>query len=111
MLVDIAGKTVLITGSTDGVGKVVAFRLADAGARVLLHGRSGEKGEYLLDAIRRDTGKDRLEYFRADFSSLDEVRRLAEEVMLKHSQLELLINNAGIGFTTYPRQTRARDEP
>jgi NAD(P)-dependent dehydrogenase (short-subunit alcohol dehydrogenase family) len=42
---DVADKTVLITGSTDGVGKVVAFRLAEAGAKVLLHGRNAEKGE------------------------------------------------------------------
>ena len=45
MLMDVADKTVLITGSTDGVGKVVAFRLAEAGAKVLLHGRNAEKGE------------------------------------------------------------------
>jgi NAD(P)-dependent dehydrogenase (short-subunit alcohol dehydrogenase family) len=50
MPMNVADKTVLITGSTDGVGKVVAFRLAEAGARVLLHGRSEEKGEDLISA-------------------------------------------------------------
>jgi NAD(P)-dependent dehydrogenase (short-subunit alcohol dehydrogenase family) len=97
---DVADKTVLITGSTDGVGKLVASRLAGAGLRVLLHGRNKEKGENVLHEIRDETGNDRLEYYQADFSSLDDVRRLADAVGAKHNRLELLINNAGIGFTT-----------
>jgi NAD(P)-dependent dehydrogenase (short-subunit alcohol dehydrogenase family) len=97
---DVSDKTVLITGSTDGVGKLVALRLARAGARTLLHGRDQKKGEAVLREIHDDTGNDKLEYFRADFSSLEEVRRMAEDVLAKHDRLELLINNAGIGFTT-----------
>ena len=97
---NVADKTVLITGSTDGVGKLVALKLARAGARTLLHGRNQKKGEAVLHAIREQTGNDRLEYFQADFSSLEEVRRMADEIQAKHDRLELLINNAGIGFTT-----------
>ena len=47
----LAGKTVLITGSTDGVGRVVAKRLAAEGARVLVHGRNLERGESILAEI------------------------------------------------------------
>lgn len=94
---DIAGKTVLITGSTDGVGKLVARRLAEAGARVLVHGRSVERGEGTLAEIREATGSQQLEYFLGDFSSLDEVRRLAEAVLRRHQRIDILINNAGIG--------------
>jgi NAD(P)-dependent dehydrogenase (short-subunit alcohol dehydrogenase family) len=97
---NVADKTVLITGSTDGVGKLVALRLAMAGARTLLHGRNQKKGEAVLRAIRDETGNDKLEYFQADFSSMEEVRRMADEIQAKHDRLELLINNAGIGFTT-----------
>jgi NAD(P)-dependent dehydrogenase (short-subunit alcohol dehydrogenase family) len=97
---NVADKTVLITGATDGVGKLVALRLADAGARTLLHGRNEKKGAAVVRAIRDETGNDNLEYFQADFSSLEEVRRMAEEVKAKHDRLDLLINNAGIGFTT-----------
>jgi NAD(P)-dependent dehydrogenase (short-subunit alcohol dehydrogenase family) len=97
---NVADKTVLITGATDGVGKIVALRLAEAGARALLHGRNEKKGAAVLRAIRNETGNDKLEYFQADFSSPEEVRRMAEEIKTKHDRLELLINNAGIGFTT-----------
>jgi NAD(P)-dependent dehydrogenase (short-subunit alcohol dehydrogenase family) len=97
---DITDKTILITGSTDGVGKLVARRLAESGARVLLHGRSAEKGEAVLREIRAAVGRDsgeRLEYFRGDLASLAEVRQLAEAVLQRHRRIDILINNAGIG--------------
>lgn len=91
-------KIVLITGATDGLGKRVARDLAERGATVLLHGRSHEKGEAVLREIRQATVSDQLTYYNADFSSLDEVRRLAEAIQTDHERLDLLINNAGIGF-------------
>ena len=97
-MTDPAEPIVLITGATDGVGKVVAARLAASNARVLVHGPSEEKGADTLRDIRREAGHSRLEYYRADFASLDEVRRLAHDVTAAHDRLNLLINNAGIGF-------------
>jgi NAD(P)-dependent dehydrogenase (short-subunit alcohol dehydrogenase family) len=99
-MTDPAEPIVLITGATDGVGKVVATRLAASNARVLVHGRSDEKGADTLRDIRREAGHSRLEYYRADFASLDEVRRMAHDVTAAHDRLNLLINNAGIGFGT-----------
>src|ERR671931_2567024 len=90
-------RTVLITGATDGVGKAAAARLAGSGARVLLHGRSDDKGRNTVRDIERDTGRS-AEYYRADFASLDEVRRLARDVTAAHDRIDVLINNAGIGF-------------
>jgi NAD(P)-dependent dehydrogenase (short-subunit alcohol dehydrogenase family) len=90
-------KIVLVTGSTDGVGKLVATRFAAEGARVLLHGRDAAKGAAVLEEIRGKTGSDKLEFFCADLSSLDEVRKLAAEVKARHDRIDLLINNAGIG--------------
>ena len=104
---NLAGKTVLITGSTDGVGKQVAQRLAQAGAHVLLHGRNREKGQRVLADIRAATGSDKLEFHLADLSSLIEVRGLAEMVAARHEALHLLINNAGIGFG--PRDAMRRE--
>jgi NAD(P)-dependent dehydrogenase (short-subunit alcohol dehydrogenase family) len=106
---NVSDKTILITGSTDGVGKLVARQLAEAGARVLLHGRSAEKGELVLREIREAVGTTReaqLEYFLGDFSSLEEVRRLAEAVRQRHDRIDVLINNAGIGGGPQGRSPR-----
>src|SRR5947207_13581189 len=91
-------ETVLITCATDGVGKVVAARFAASDGCVLLNGRSDEKGADTVRDIHRDARDARLEYYRADFASLDEVRRLGREVTTKHDRIDVLINNAGIGF-------------
>jgi len=104
---DLGNKTVLITGSTDGVGKLVAQRLAQAGAHVLLHGRNREKGRRALADIRAATASDRLEFHLADLASLREVHGLADMVSARHARLDLLINNAGIGFG--PRDAMRRE--
>jgi NAD(P)-dependent dehydrogenase (short-subunit alcohol dehydrogenase family) len=92
---NLKGKVVLVTGSTDGVGRLVARRLADQGARVLIHGRNSDRGNELLEQIR--VGRRSAVFVPADFSSLNEVRRLAEVVRQECDRLDLLINNAGIG--------------
>ena len=100
-------QTILITGSTDGLGKLVATHLAQAGATVLLHGRNPQKGEKVLQEIRDKTGNPHLEYFNADFASLSEVSQLAKEVTSAYNQLDILINNAGIGGG--PKANQQRD--
>lgn len=89
--------TILITGATDGLGKMIAERFAAKGARVLLHGRNREKGREVLESIKRSTNNYNLEYYNADFSSLVSVSQLAEEIKADHEQLDILINNAAIG--------------
>src|SRR5215475_11775067 len=93
---NIEDKTVLVTGSTDGVGRLVARRLADQGARVLIHGRNRARGEQLLKEIRA-AKRGSAAFLPADFSSLAEVRRLAGAVHRECDRLDILINNAGIG--------------
>ncbi len=93
----IADQVILITGSTDGLGKATARELAARGATVLLHGRDQARGEATLREIRQATGSDRLRFYRVDFSSLAQVRRLAEEIQADQERLDLLVNNAGIG--------------
>jgi NAD(P)-dependent dehydrogenase (short-subunit alcohol dehydrogenase family) len=93
---NIANKTVLVTGSTDGVGRLVARRLADQGARVLIHGRDRTRGEQLLNEIRA-ANRGLAVFLPADFSSLAEVRRLAGAVHRECDRLDILINNARIG--------------
>ena len=99
-----AGKTIVITGATDGLGKGLAANLAPTGARLILHGRSAEKGEALLGELRPSaTGE--LEFRRADLSSLEEVRGLSDE-LLEEDRIDVLVNNAGIG-TAGPREESA----
>jgi NAD(P)-dependent dehydrogenase (short-subunit alcohol dehydrogenase family) len=88
---------ILVTGSTDGLGKATARDLAAAGTTVLLHGRDRERGDAAVREIREETGNDRLRYYLADFSSLEEVHRLADEITVDHDRLDVLVNNAGIG--------------
>lgn len=92
---DAAGKTVLITGSTDGVGRRVAERLGAAGAKVLISGRDRQRAESLAATITHAGGEAAV--YLADLASLDAVRALAEQVGRDHAQIDVLINNAGIG--------------
>lgn len=93
----IAEQTILITGSTSGHGRALAEMLAGQGATVLLHGRSDELGEKAVAEISKATGNDDLRFYRADFSSLDEVRDLAARIQEDYEQLDCLVNNAGVG--------------
>jgi NAD(P)-dependent dehydrogenase (short-subunit alcohol dehydrogenase family) len=103
------GKTILITGSTDGVGRHVALALATAGATVLIHGRSRERAESLLGEIRK-RGNNAAAFYQADLSSLTEVRELAARIRKEHERLDALINNAGIGSRSGGAQRRTSAE-
>ena len=105
---NMAGKTVLITGSTDGVGRYVAARLAAEGAKVLIHGRDATRAETLIDEIKRD-GHAAPMFYQADLSSLADVRRLADAVIADHKRLDVFVSNAGIGSQNQgpERQTSA----
>ncbi len=89
------GKTALVTGSTDGVGRMVAERLGADGWRVLVHGRDRVRGEQVVAGIKAAGGA--AEFLQADLSSMAEVRRLADAVQRTTNRLDLLVNNAGIG--------------
>lgn len=91
-------QTALVTGATDGLGKAIAGELAARGATVLLHGRDEARLEETGHDIRGGTGNERIRPYRADFSRLDEVRKLAADVERNIERLDLLINNAGVGF-------------
>ncbi|MCF8079994.1 MAG: SDR family NAD(P)-dependent oxidoreductase [Desulfobacterales bacterium] len=88
---------ILVTGSTDGIGKITARKLAEKGATVLILGRSRQKCEDTAGEIRQGAGNDKVQNYVGDLSSLAEVRNLAEKVSSNHPQLQVLINNAGVG--------------
>jgi NAD(P)-dependent dehydrogenase (short-subunit alcohol dehydrogenase family) len=85
----------LVTGSTDGLGREVARRLAAAGAHVIVHGRNVERGQALVGEIAA-AGKGTARFYPADFASLAEVRRLAGEIRRDYTRLDVLVNNAGV---------------
>ena len=89
------GKTVLVTGSTAGIGRSTAIGLAGLGAHVAVVGRDRERAEDLAREIRRAGGS--ADIFIADLSSQAQVRRLAAEALDRLDRIDVLINNAG-GF-------------
>jgi NAD(P)-dependent dehydrogenase (short-subunit alcohol dehydrogenase family) len=102
---DVMGKTILITGSTDGVGRLVAQRLGAAGARILIHGRDRARGEAAVAQITR-AGNSEAKFYGADLGDLAEVRKLAAAVRADQPRLDALVNNAGIGSANGGRQRR-----
>jgi NAD(P)-dependent dehydrogenase (short-subunit alcohol dehydrogenase family) len=92
-----AGKNVLITGSTDGLGRELALSLAAEGAHVILHGRNVERGQSVAEAITA-TGTGSARFYAADFSSMQAVRDFADTIAGDYPTLDLLVNNAGIAL-------------
>ncbi len=88
-------RIVLVTGSTDGLGREVARRLAAQGDHVIVHGRNAERGQALVDEITKKT-RGSARFYAADFASLDAVRKLADDVSHDYPRLDLLVNNAGV---------------
>jgi NAD(P)-dependent dehydrogenase (short-subunit alcohol dehydrogenase family) len=93
----LSGKTVLITGATDGLGKLLARRLAEKGGIILLHGRNPEKGRSVMAELS-DSAE--VHYFNADYASLEEVKELSKAIINNHDHIDILINNVGIGKGT-----------
>lgn len=97
------GKTVLITGATNGIGKAAALELAKQGANVVIVGRDETKTKSVANELRTASGNKNVEFLLADLSSQASILQLAEDFKAKYSRLDVLINNAGGFFET--RQT------
>jgi NAD(P)-dependent dehydrogenase (short-subunit alcohol dehydrogenase family) len=95
-IMELTGKTVIITGSNTGLGFETALNLYEKGAKVYVAVRNEEKGH---DAIRRikamAVGGD-LVYERLDLASLDSVKEFSERIIARENRLDLLVNNAGV---------------
>jgi NAD(P)-dependent dehydrogenase (short-subunit alcohol dehydrogenase family) len=89
----IGGKVVLITGASSGIGKAAAIRCGEAGAEVLLVARTPEKLEETKAEIEEGGGIAHIH--RCDLSDLEDVERMAKEVLEKHERVDILVNNAG----------------
>lgn len=87
---------ILITGSTDGIGKLVGIKLAEQGHEVYLHGRNREKLATVVSEIKEQTKNEKIEGFVADFSDLDAVKQMAQDIKQDLLKIDVLINNAGV---------------
>jgi NAD(P)-dependent dehydrogenase (short-subunit alcohol dehydrogenase family) len=99
-----AGKSVLVTGGTGGIGKATAIGLAALGARVGITGRDQARTEAAAAAIRATPGSPAVDAFAADLSVQAGVRRLAAQVLETYPRLDVLVNNAG-GFWAHRHVT------
>ena len=91
-------KLILITGATAGIGETAAQALAVQGHELIIVGRNPQKTTGVVEHIRAQTGNNDIHGLLADFSDLQQIRQLAEQVKTKFSKLDVLINNAGTYF-------------
>ena len=93
------GKRCIVTGATDGIGRVTARALAERGAEVVLVGRNAAKGAEVCKAIHRSSRNNRVRFEQADLSSQAEIRALAERLSAGGAAIDVLVNNVGAIFT------------
>ena len=102
-MADMHGKTVLITGANQGIGKASAEALGKMGAKLILVCRNAEKAKAAIVDIEKAGAKD-VELIVGNVGSQADVRRIAAEVQAKHDRLDVLLNNAGV-LVTERRET------
>jgi NAD(P)-dependent dehydrogenase (short-subunit alcohol dehydrogenase family) len=103
---DLTGKLAVVTGASDGIGHVIARRLAQAGADLVLPARSAAKGEAAAERIRAVAPAARIDVPALDLASLDSVETFANGLVSAGRPIDILINNAGV-MTPPSRQTTA----
>ena len=95
----LAGKTVLVTGATSGIGWEASVTFACMGTRLIMIGRDAGKTAQRVEEVRQRSGSSTVDSLLCDFSVQTQIRRLAEEFRARYDKLHVLINNAGTVFT------------
>lgn len=103
---DQSGRTAIVTGANSGLGYDTAAALAAKGAQVVLAVRNPDKGNEAVDRIRKSTPNAAVSLQELDLSSLDSVRRAADELRAAHPRIDLLINNAGVMYVPNRETTK-----
>ncbi len=94
---DLNGKTIVFTGGTDGIGRVTVEMLTDMGAEVIILSRSEAKGQKVVDELN-SKNKGKAVLVQCDLSSLDNVKKCAENILSKYTKINMLVNCAGINM-------------
>lgn len=89
-------KTIVITGSTDGIGKLAAIQLAKEGHEIYLHGRNATKLSKVIAELKELSENPNVKGFVADFSDLEAVKQMGEQIINEVPKIDVLINNAGV---------------
>lgn len=89
-------KIALVTGSTDGIGLFTATKLAESGYKVIIHGRNEQRIQRSIETIKSKVSSAELDSICCDLQSIENTKKMCDEILSKYSQLHLLINNAGI---------------
>jgi retinol dehydrogenase 14 len=105
-MADLAGKTILITGATSGIGLEASVALATMGARLVVVGRDPAKTARKVEEVRSRSGSTIVESLLCDVASQSQVHRLAAAFVERHERLDVLVNNAG---TVYAKRTVTED--
>lgn len=92
---ELKGKTILITGATNGIGKAAAFELAVQGGEIVIIGRNPFRTRQVVEQIKTASGNPAVDGLDADLSSMADIRKLAQSFRQKYPRLHILINNAG----------------
>lgn len=100
-----ADPVILVTGSTDGIGKASAAALMRQGADIILHGRDAGKMEEVKRELQKIAGGGQTDTVIADFSDMVQVRGMAADLTSRYDRLDVLLNNAGT-YQKIHRQTR-----
>jgi NAD(P)-dependent dehydrogenase (short-subunit alcohol dehydrogenase family) len=88
------GKVAIITGSTYGIGRAVAIRFSEEGAKVVINGRNSKRGDEVVRLIK-DNGKEAI-FIKADVTKSDDIRKLIKKTVTHYGRLDILYNNAAI---------------
>ena len=92
---DLAGRVMVITGATSGLGLAAARQLAAGGATVVVVGRNAERNEATVAELSAATSNDAISQVAADMGDYDQVRALADAVAEQHGRVDVLVHNAG----------------
>lgn len=92
---NLAGKVIVVTGATSGIGNAAATQFARCGATLVLVGRNADRNQGVADEMMRATSNDAITQIAADMGDYEQVRSLAKQVLSQHDRLDVLIHNAG----------------
>ena len=98
-------KIILVTGATDGIGKITVTELAKKENHVIIHGRNEQKAQKIVAEIKQQVPNAEVKYLIADLFSLSAVKHMAEQFQQKYDHLDVLVNNAGAVLDDTRRET------